>query len=394
MRSCTWVIEKFNCTSPSLRYLHESAVDHHLARDRDKVQRMGTCGSSLTPEEKQALSKSRSIEEKNANDHARDEMTIKLLLLGAGESGKSTIFKQMKLLYGKGFSDDDRRDWISKIHMNTICAMKDICSAVTRLGLEQNVLDRAAFNCMLDIAERTELSPDISDAIKSLWSDPGIIEVWERRSEYQVIESNELYFRKLDQISACGYLPTDEDILASRVRTCGIVEETYVIENVEFVIIDVGGQRNERKKWIHCFDNVNAVIFVAALSEYDQMMFEDETQNRMSDALLLFESICNSRWFQKTAMILFLNKRDLFAKKIQKKKICDASEWHDYNGKAFDYDDGVGYFLHKFLEKNQQKNKDIYTHVTCATDTENVKVVFNASKDIILKFNLEASGFM
>ncbi len=348
----------------------------------------------MTPDEKQALSKSRSIEEKNANDHARDEMTIKLLLLGAGESGKSTIFKQMKLLYGKGFSDDDRRDWIPKIHMNAISAMRDLCSAVTRLGLEQKVLDQTAFARMLDITERTELTSEISGPIKSLWSDPGILEVWDRRSEFQVIESNELYFRKIEQISARGYLPTDEDILASRVRTCGIVEETYVIENVEFVIIDVGGQRNERKKWIHCFDNVNAVIFVAALSEYDQMMFEDETQNRMLDTLLLFESICNSRWFQKTAMILFLNKRDLFAKKIMKKALTEVSEWHDYNGKSCDYDEGVNFFLQKFLEKNQQKNKDIYTHVTCATDTENVKVVFNASKDIILKFNLEASGFM
>ena len=58
--------------------------------------------------------------------------------------------------------------------------------------------------------------------------------------------------------------------LRTRVRTSGIVEEKYIIDEVTFVMYDVGGQRNERKKWIHCFDNVTAVIFVAAVSEYDQ----------------------------------------------------------------------------------------------------------------------------
>ena len=57
---------------------------------------------------------------------------------------------------------------------------------------------------------------------------------------------------------------------------------------------DVGGQRNERKKWIHCFDSVTAVIFVAALSGYDSKCYEDHTQNRMIEALVLFEDISNS----------------------------------------------------------------------------------------------------
>ena len=96
-------------------------------------------------------------------------------------------------------------------------------------------------------------------------------------------------------------------------RTSGIVEEKYVIDGVQFTMFDVGGQRNERKKWIHAFDNVTAVIFVAAISEYDQVLYEDENTNRMVEALNLFEEICNSRWFHDTSMILFLNKRDLFA---------------------------------------------------------------------------------
>ena len=356
--------------------------------------KIGICGSSLSAEEKQTVAHSRNIEDLNARDHSKDEMAVKLLLLGAGESGKSTIFKQMKLLYGQGFSDDDRRDWIPKIQMNAIAAIKDICSAAFRLKIDDKIVSRNSLSYVMNADERTVLTTQLANHIHSLWLDSGIQETWERRSEYQVIESNEIYLEKIEQISTSDYLPSDEDILASRVRTCGIVEESYIIENVEFVIIDVGGQRNERKKWIHCFDSVNAVIFVAALSEYNQMMFEDENQNRMIDTLHLFDSICNSRWFQKTAMILFLNKRDLFARKILKSNISDVPEWSDYQGRSCSYDDGVSYFVQKFLEKNQHKNKDIYTHVTCATDTENVRVVFDASKKIILKFNLEASGFM
>ena len=61
---------------------------------------------------------------------------------------------------------------------------------------------------------------------------------------------------------------------------------------------DVGGQRNERKKWIHCFDDVTAVIFVASLSEYDQVLYEDNTVNRMEEAVTLFSDIANSRCVQ------------------------------------------------------------------------------------------------
>lgn len=73
-------------------------------------------------------------------------------------------------------------------------------------------------------------------------------------------------------------------------------------------MFDVGGQRSERRKWIHCFENVTAVIFLCAISEYDQKLLEDEETNRLQEALTLFDGICNSKWFVNTSMILFLNK--------------------------------------------------------------------------------------
>ncbi len=79
----------------------------------------------------------------------------------------------------------------------------------------------------------------------------------------------------------------------------------YDIDGSPFEIYDVGGQRNERKKWIHCFDDVTALIFVAALSEYDQTLFEDSTTNRLLEAVELFGEICNNRSYIELHIYFF-----------------------------------------------------------------------------------------
>jgi guanine nucleotide-binding protein subunit alpha len=138
------------------------------------------------------------------------------------------------------------------------------------------------------------------------------------------------YFEAIDRISAPKYLPTDQDVLRSRVKTTGIIETTFHIEELIYRMFDVGGQRSERKKWIHCFENVTAIVFMVAISEYDQVLVEDESVNRMQEALTLFDSICNSRWFVKTSIILFLNKIDLFKEKLSKSPM--GKYFPDYNG--------------------------------------------------------------
>ena len=75
------------------------------------------------------------------------------------------------------------------------------------------------------------------------------------------------------------------------------VTTKYTIDNRLYEMYDVGGQRNERRKWIHCFENVTAVIFVAAISEYNQKLFEDATTNRMLEALEIFEEVNANKFF-------------------------------------------------------------------------------------------------
>lgn len=273
--------------------------------------------------------------------------------------------------------------------------------------------DKAAYDSILKITSPDEEVPPKVDQsnvelIKTIWNDPGFQLTWKQRANFQVQDSLRYYVEEIDRIAQNGYIPNEADILRSRVRTTGIQEESYTIDGVEFVMFDVGGQRNERKKWIHCFDQVTAVIFVAAMSEYNQTLYEDNSVNRIEEALALFEEVCNSKWFKQTAMILFLNKSDLFKEKLFEFPLKEPGvRFDDYTGPnatpdmdpespefAEVFKAAAAYVESLFLARNKQQNKEIYRHITCATDTRNVEVVFNACKDIILKLNLKGSGFM
>lgn len=112
------------------------------------------------------------------------------------------------------------------------------------------------------------------------------------------------------------------------------------------------------------------------------------------EALDLFEEICNNIFFMESSMILFLNKKDLFEEKIKTKNIRDYPSFSDFTGADKDAAAGIAYFLNKFMSKNKGgADKQIYHHVTCATDTHNVQVVFNSCKDTVLRQNIQNSGF-
>jgi len=351
------------------------------------------CGSS-NPEDSSRKAASKTLDAKIAKEASAEAAKIKLLLLGAGESGKSTIFKQMKLIYGAKFTDAERKQQAPLIYSNVVVSMKILCDQAVNYNLDSQVKATEAFALVRAMDENDAINEKNGDAIKTLWADPGILACWDRRAEFQLVESVQYYFNKMNVIKAPDYLPTEEDILFSRIRTTGIVTERYVIDGAVFEMYDVGGQRNERKKWIHCFEGVTAVIFVAAISEYDQKLFEDALTNRMVEALDLFEDIANNTFFLNSSIILFFNKKDLFAEKLAKKNIRDTPQFADYNGPDNDFNAGAQYFVNKFISRSKSETRQIYHHLTCATDTANVKVVFNACKDIILRNNLQSTGFM
>jgi len=354
---------------------------------------MGICGSSEVGNSDENQ-RSRMLDQQNQDAYRAEQEKVKLLLLGAGESGKSTIFKQMKILFGMPFSKEESQHATPMVYNNIVTSMKTICENCEELGILGQVQAKTDYDTLMAASDEAEIDPTLGGVVKRLWADEGIQQCWSRRAEYQIVESVKYYFDDIDRIMDENYMANQQDLLFARVRTSGIVEEKYQIDGATFVMYDVGGQRNERKKWIHCFEDVTAVIFVAALSEYDQALYEDASTNRMIEAINLFDEIVNNRFFISSAMILFLNKKDLFEEKINKVDPKSVEVFKDFPGGLGDYEKGVEYFLAKFIEMNKQPEKEIFHHVTCATDSENVSVVFNACKEIILKQNIKGSGYM
>ena len=246
------------------------------------------------------------------------EDIVKLLLLGAGESGKSTFVKQMKIIYGDGYSTDELNSFTSIIHGNLLTSMVEVIKAMDKLNITVcNPSNQVCASKIINCPTPGQYIPaEIGEMMKLLWQDDGFQECLKHAVKYQLRDSAPYYFQRMDEILDPSYTPNEQDVLQLRVVTTGIVETTFKSGSITYVLCDVGGQRSERRKWLHCFDDVKAVLFVAALSGYDMTLTEDGTTNRMEESLNLFQAICINKFFDKASIILFLNKLDLFTEKI------------------------------------------------------------------------------
>uniref|UniRef100_A0A3B3ZGC8 Guanine nucleotide-binding protein subunit alpha n=1 Tax=Periophthalmus magnuspinnatus TaxID=409849 RepID=A0A3B3ZGC8_9GOBI len=332
----------------------------------------------LNPEAKEARRINGEIERQLRRDKKNARREFKLLLLGTGESGKSTFIKQMRIIHGRGYSEEDRRDFTRLVYQNIFTAIQTIIQAMNILRIPYMFED----NKVLSSVSVNGFSKLHLDAIKSLWSDPGVQECYHRRREYQLSDSTKYYLNNLDRIGDPAYVPTQQDVLRVRVPTTGIIEYVFDVEKVVFRMVDVGGQRSERKKWIHCFEYVTSIMFLAALSEYDQVLIESDN-NRMEESLALFQTILHSPWFISASVMLFLNKVDLLTEKIMYSHLADY--FPKYDGPKQDAKEASAFILDMYVQPDQKR---IYSHFTCATDTNNIRFVFSVVKDHILQTNL------
>lgn len=333
---------------------------------------------------------------------ASGKQEVKILLLGSGESGKSTILKQMKIINQNGYSQEELLMYKTTVYKNLIDCAKAVVAALKRFDMHitnDNGDAKALASADLELISSATISPDpdtvldhrLTRVVRLLWDSPAVRTMFnERRSEFYIMDSAPYFFDNVERIGNPDYIPNVNDILRARIKTTGVYESRFEMGGLNIHMYDVGGQRSERKKWIHCFDNVTLIIFCVALSEYDQVLLEENNQNRMAESLVLFESVINSQWFARTSVVLFLNKIDVFTEKLPYSPL--ENYFPDYTGGS-DINKAAKYILWRFNQANRT-GLNIYPHLTQATDTSNIRLVFAAVKETILQNSLRDSGIL
>ncbi|CAN9505298.1 unnamed protein product [Ophioblennius macclurei] len=354
----------------------------------------------LTSGEVEQLRKSKEIDKCINRDKTYVKRLVKILLLGAGESGKSTFLKQMRIIHGEDFDQKAREEFRATIFSNVIKGIRVLVDAREKLHIPWgNPSNQRHGDTMMAFDTRSAMAHGYGmveakvfqhylPSIRALWADQGIQNAYDRRREFQLGESVKYFLDNLERLGQSGYLPSQQDILLARKPTKGIHEYNFEIKNVPFKMVDVGGQRSERRRWFECFDSVTSILFLVSSSEFDQVLMEDRQTNRLSESLNIFETIVNNRVFSNVSIILFLNKEDLLKEKVKQVSIKDY--FPEFSGEPTSLADVQRFLVECFRKKRrEQQQKPLYHHFTTAINTENIRLVFRDVKDTILHDNLK-----
>jgi len=240
------------------------------------------------------------------------------------------------------------------------------------------------------------LTPEMGVKLLEFWNCDAIQKAYSRRNEYWLLDSFSYYIKNLERFCEDDYLPTEEDSVMARIRTTGIVvtqleqkiakEDEDEPDQLVFKVVDVGGQRNERKKWIHCFDDVKAILYCVNLAGYNQVLFEDSTKNRMHESLELFSKVVSNKLFEQTPLFLFLNKKDLFETMVKEQDISCA--FGDYKG-GCELGPALAFIQDQFRSQVPGK-KELNIQVVSASWKRDIRCAFEEVKKTLYDVNRKA----
>ncbi|KAF8872524.1 guanine nucleotide binding protein, alpha subunit [Mucidula mucida] len=256
---------------------------------------------------------------------------------------------------------------------------------VSSFGNDTDV-DEALYNCREDMM--------------ALWHDP-VVRAVLRRKKVRLEEVPGFFLDDLERITRLKYLPTDDDVLKARLKTVGVSEYKFEMEvsagreaATEWRIVDVGGSRSQT--WMPFFDDVDAIIFLAPISGFDQVLTEDRSVNRLEDSVLLWKALCSNKLLAKVDLVLFLNKCDILGAKLRA-GVKLAKYVRSYGDKSNDVDSVSKYLRSKFNAIHREYSplpRKFYAFTTSVTDTGTTAGIIASVRDMVIRQHLKQSKLL
>ncbi|KIJ39014.1 hypothetical protein M422DRAFT_32883 [Sphaerobolus stellatus SS14] len=212
--------------------------------------------------------------------------------------------------------------------------------------------------------------------IHALWTDPNIDAILKKR-KLRVDDLPGFFLNDLDRIANVNYVPSDDDVLRARLKTVGVTEYRFTRETpntmgADWRIYDVGGSRTQRAAWAPYFQDVDAIIFLAPISCFDQALVEDPNVNRLEDTVLLWKQVCRNPLLAKCHIVLFMNKTDLMDKKLRSGVRLNRYI-PSYANRENDFATASAYLQRKFqviFHEHSPQRRTFYCHLTALTDMQ------------------------
>ncbi|CAK9231674.1 unnamed protein product, partial [Sphagnum troendelagicum] len=385
----------------------------------------------------------------------------KLLLLGHEGSGRSTIFKQAKILYNDGFTKEEKANFKSLIQTNIYKYMSILLEGRERFEEEEDDLaEIRALSQLSASKERKSMSrkgksvfamearlKQVSDRflekmaaeslesgfpsssytqefapiVEELWNNPAIKAVYDRRADLHSLPNVASYYLdRVVEVSKTEYEPTENDILQAEglSQGSGLVQIEFDLEDKvpnsgawqdnesplvigRYQLIRVGGRGSDRQRWLDMFEDVRAIIFCVALSDYDALWPDSSGTlcNKMVQTRDFFNSVLKHPCFQDTRFVLLLNKYDLFEDKITRGIPLTSCEWfsdfspvHTQNQAQQAYQ----YIAHKYKElfnSVNSRSRKLFTFQLNALEKTTVSHAFQYVRETLKFEEHQTTGF-
>ncbi|KAF7358433.1 hypothetical protein MVEN_00893800 [Mycena venus] len=429
-------------------------------------------------QEQEAKKRSDLIDEelnRQRNAEKKSVKSVKLLLLGQSESGKSTTLKNFQLINSPKSFKAERTSWRAVVHLNVVRSIRLIIEALSEaeacasstdtagpddpvypelnpdlLALKMRLLplqqvemtlfgmlthgaqfkhdapdegpNRAeivvnsatpwknAFSRLISNVRNSFEGPDVNESQDSrearqllhacseymirLWNDPIVKQVL-KVHRLRLEDMAGFFLDSIERVSALSYEPTDDDILRARLKTIGVSEHQFSLKagNMvprNWIVYDVGGARSLRAAWVPYFDSMHAIIFLAPLSCFDQVLAEDDRVNRLEDSILLWKIIVSSPLLKNTNLILFLNKCD-----ILRAKLASGQKFREYvtsyGDRPNDFENCSQYLKRKFSGIAKQYSPEpraFYTYFTSVIDSQSTSDILGSVQDTLIRQDL------